>query len=48
MEPKSMPDLNARELQKNELMPRLMILRVAVDSWGLPEFEAGQTEFRCV
>jgi len=48
MELKSMPDLNARVLPKNELTPRLMILCVAADGWDLPEFEAGQTEFRCV
>ena len=38
----SIPDLNAIVLQKNELTPRLMILRVAANGWDLPEFEAGQ------
>ena len=36
------PELNAVVLQKNELTPRLMILRVAADGWDLPEFESGQ------
>jgi ferredoxin--NADP+ reductase len=39
---KTLPDLNAIVLQKNELTPRLMILRVAADGWDLPDFDAGQ------
>ena len=42
MGPKSLPALNALVLQKNELTPRLMILRVAPDGWDLPDFESGQ------
>ncbi len=34
--------LNAVVTLKNELTPRLMILRVATDGWPLPEFRAGQ------
>ena len=37
-----LPALNAIVLQKNELTPRLIILRVAAEGWDLPEFEAGQ------
>jgi ferredoxin--NADP+ reductase len=33
---------NARVTQKDELTPRLMILRVVPDGWQLPHFEAGQ------
>ena len=36
------PTLNAVVTLKNELTPRLMILRVATDGWPLPEFKAGQ------
>jgi ferredoxin--NADP+ reductase len=34
--------LNAVVTLKNELTPRLMILRVATEGWPLPEFKAGQ------
>jgi ferredoxin--NADP+ reductase len=36
------PTLNAVATLKNELTPRLMILRVVADSWPLPDFKAGQ------
>ena len=36
------PTLNAVVTLKNELTPRLMILRVVTDGWPLPEFKAGQ------
>ncbi len=36
------PELNAVVTQKDELTPRLMILRVEPDGWDLPRFEAGQ------
>jgi ferredoxin--NADP+ reductase len=36
------PELNAVVTQKDELTPRLMILRVAADGWQLPHFTAGQ------
>jgi ferredoxin--NADP+ reductase len=36
------PTLNAVVTLKNELTPRLMILRVVADGWPLPEFKAGQ------
>ena len=38
----TIPALNAVVLQKTELTPRLMILRVAAVDWDLPEFESGQ------
>lgn len=38
----ALPALNAIVLHKNELTPRLMILRVATDGWDLPDFDAGQ------
>jgi ferredoxin--NADP+ reductase len=37
-----MPELNALVEQKDELTPRLMILRVVPEGWELPHFEAGQ------
>jgi ferredoxin--NADP+ reductase len=37
-----LPDLNALVAQKDELTPRLMILRVVPDGWELEPFEAGQ------
>jgi ferredoxin/flavodoxin---NADP+ reductase len=37
-----MPELNALVAQKDELTPRLMILRVVPDGWELQPFEAGQ------
>jgi ferredoxin--NADP+ reductase len=36
------PQLNAVVALKNELTPRLMIMRVVADGWELPDFEAGQ------
>jgi ferredoxin--NADP+ reductase len=36
------PQLNAAVALKNELTPRLMIMRIVADGWQLPEFEAGQ------
>ncbi|VAW05577.1 Ferredoxin--NADP(+) reductase [hydrothermal vent metagenome] len=36
------PELNAVVTQKDELTPRLMILRVEPDGWESPSFEAGQ------
>lgn len=36
------PELNAAVAQKDELTPRLMILRVVADGWQLPHFTAGQ------
>lgn len=36
------PELNAVVAQKNELTPRLMILRIVADGWQLPHFTAGQ------
>jgi ferredoxin/flavodoxin---NADP+ reductase len=36
------PKLNAVIALKNELTPRLMILRVVADGWQLPDFKAGQ------
>jgi ferredoxin--NADP+ reductase len=36
------PELNAVVTLKNELSPRLMILRVAADGWPLPDFKSGQ------
>ena len=36
------PTLNAVVTLKNELTPRLMILRVVTDGWPLPDFKAGQ------
>lgn len=36
------PELNAVVTQKDELTPRLMILRVEPDGWDIPRFEAGQ------
>jgi ferredoxin--NADP+ reductase len=36
------PELNAIVMLKEELSPRLMILRVAADGWELPDFEPGQ------
>jgi ferredoxin--NADP+ reductase len=38
----SEPQLNAVVALKNELTPRLMIMRIVADGWSLPEFEAGQ------
>ncbi|MCA9200906.1 MAG: ferredoxin--NADP reductase [Planctomycetales bacterium] len=38
----TIPKLNAIVAQKDELTPRLMILRVAADGWQLPSFEPGQ------
>jgi ferredoxin--NADP+ reductase len=38
----SQPELNAIVMLKEELSPRLMILRVAADGWELPDFEPGQ------
>jgi ferredoxin--NADP+ reductase len=35
-------ELNAVVTLKNELTPRLMIMRVVPDGWQLPDFEAGQ------
>ncbi|MFN2103303.1 MAG: ferredoxin--NADP reductase [Candidatus Promineifilaceae bacterium] len=35
-------ELNAIVAQKNELTPRLMILRIVADSWHLPYFTPGQ------
>lgn len=32
------PELNAVITQKEELTPRLMILRIAADGWQLPPF----------
>jgi ferredoxin--NADP+ reductase len=42
MHDRSEPCYNAVVLQKEELSPRLMILRVSADGWGLPAFIAGQ------
>lgn len=42
MSANTIPALNAAVLQKDELTPRLMILRTAAVGWELPEFEAGQ------
>ncbi|MCA9264147.1 MAG: ferredoxin--NADP reductase [Planctomycetales bacterium] len=36
------PEPNAVVTQKDELTPRLMILRIAAAGWPLPHFEAGQ------
>jgi ferredoxin/flavodoxin---NADP+ reductase len=36
------PQLNAVVALKNELTPRLMIIRLVADGWQLPEFEPGQ------
>ncbi|GEM_PF-4066103 len=35
-------ELNARVLQRIEITPELMILRVVPDGWELPEFKPGQ------
>jgi len=42
MSRKSMPELNAVVLQRQELTPQLVILRVATDGWPLPDFIPGQ------
>jgi ferredoxin--NADP+ reductase len=36
------PELNAMVASKEEITPRLMILRIAPDGWPLPDFKAGQ------
>ncbi len=36
------PELNARVLQRIEITPELMILRVVPDGWELPDFKPGQ------
>jgi ferredoxin--NADP+ reductase len=36
------PELNAVVLQRQELTPQLIILRVATDGWQLPDFVPGQ------
>jgi ferredoxin--NADP+ reductase len=36
------PELNAIVTLREELSPRLMILRVGADGWALPDFEPGQ------
>jgi ferredoxin--NADP+ reductase len=38
----SEPTLNAVVALKDEMTPRLMILRVVADGWPLPDFKAGQ------
>ena len=35
-------DLNATVIQRIEVLPGLVILRVVPQGWELPEFEAGQ------
>lgn len=37
-----MPDQNARVIQRIEISPALIVLRVAPDGWELPEFTPGQ------
>ena len=39
---KKIPELNAIVVQKQELTPTLMILRVAAQDWELPDFTPGQ------
>ena len=41
---RSMPptELNATVIQRIEVSPGLVILRVVPDGWELPDFEAGQ------
>jgi ferredoxin--NADP+ reductase len=36
------PKLNARVALKDELTPRLMIMRIVADGWQLPDFKPGQ------
>jgi ferredoxin--NADP+ reductase len=38
----SEPQLNAQVTAKNELSPRLMIMRVVTDGWPMPDFAPGQ------
>jgi len=40
--PMAVPQLNARVLQRIEITPELMILRVVPEEWELPKFKAGQ------